>query len=96
MPPYRIGDVRERVRSRRFDLTAHAYEEMAEDGLDILDLEHAIETGRIARIEKDDPRGTRYIIEGVTSDDTTRMGVVGRFKENGRFLVITVHAIIEP
>ncbi|HXG67481.1 MAG TPA: hypothetical protein VNO70_20430 [Blastocatellia bacterium] len=33
---------------------------MAEDNLDILDVEHAILNGKVARIEKDAPRGTKY------------------------------------
>jgi hypothetical protein len=40
-------------------MSAHAMEEMAEDDLDILDVEEAALNGHIARIEKDDPRGTR-------------------------------------
>ncbi len=31
-------------------------EEMAKDGLDVTDLEHAILSGHVARIEKGDPR----------------------------------------
>ena len=37
-------------------------EEMAEDGLDITDLEHAILSGHVAQIKKADPRGTKYVI----------------------------------
>lgn len=40
-------------------MTVHAAEEMAEDGLDILDIEQAVLTGQIVRSEKDDPRGTK-------------------------------------
>jgi hypothetical protein len=38
-------------------MTVHAMEEMAEDNLDILDIEHAILDGQISRIEKGDQRG---------------------------------------
>lgn len=44
--------------------------------------------------EKDDPRGTKYIIEGRGLDKVTLIGVVGRFKETGVFLIITVYKII--
>ena len=35
---------------RQYDMTAHATEEMAEDKLEIADIEHAVFTGRVARI----------------------------------------------
>ncbi|MEH2402902.1 DUF4258 domain-containing protein [Nostoc sp.] len=40
---------------------AHAMEEMAEDMLMILDMEEAVLRGQVIRVEKDDPRGTKYI-----------------------------------
>jgi Domain of unknown function (DUF4258) len=60
-------------------MTVHAMEEMAEDNLDILDVEHAILDGQISRIEKGDPRGTKYVIEGFAVDGQTLVGTVGRF-----------------
>lgn len=60
-------------------MSAHAMEEMAEDGLDIEGVEQAILNGRIARIKKDDPRGTIYVVEGVGADGLAPVGVVGRF-----------------
>ena len=60
MPRSPIERVREKIRLRQYDMTAHAMEEMAEDDLDIIDVEHAVLSGRIARLEKDDPRGNKY------------------------------------
>jgi len=91
MPRSRIERIRERVRLRQHDMSAHAMEEMAEDGLDIEDVEQAILNGRIARIEKDDPRGTKYVVEGIGTDGLTPVGVVGRFTNTGRYLIITVY-----
>lgn len=68
-------------------------EEMAEDKLDILDVEKAILNGRIARTEEDDPRGTKYVVEGTATDRLTPVGVVGRFTSTGRYLIITVYVI---
>jgi hypothetical protein len=70
-------------------------EQMAEDGLDILDVEQAVLNGQIARIEKDDPRGTKYVIEGIGMDRMTPVGVVGRFTGADRFLIITVYEVTE-
>ncbi len=74
-------------------MTVHAMEEMAEDNLDVIDIEHAILTGFVAKIEKDDPRGFKYVIEGDAADGVTVVGVVGRFTDRGRYLVITVYEI---
>ena len=74
-------------------MTAHAMEEMAEDMLDICDVEEAILDGRIVRTEKDDPRGTKYVIKGPSGDGRTPVGVVGRFVGGTRFLIVTVYEI---
>jgi hypothetical protein len=68
-------------------------EEMAEELLDILDLESMILTGEITRTDKDDPRGTKYVISGLAADNRTSVGAVGRFIESSRFLIITVYEV---
>jgi hypothetical protein len=68
-------------------------EEMAEDDLDILDIEHAILSGRLARIERNDPRGIKYVVEGVAADAETPVGLVGRFVTGGHYLIITVYEV---
>lgn len=87
--------IKARVRLRQYDMTAHAMEEMAEDDLDILDVEHALLAGRIVRIEKKDPRGRKCVIEGSAVDGSRVIGVAGRFGSRSRFLVITVYEITE-
>ena len=76
-------------------MTVHAMEEMAEDDLDILDIEHSILNGQVARAEKDDPRGTKYVVEGLAQDEQTPVGTVGRFTANERYLIITVYEITD-
>jgi len=83
------------MRQRQYDMSAHAMEEMAEDGLDIVDVEHAVLHGEITRIERDDPRGTKYVIEGIAADEPLLVGVVGRFLQTGRYLIITVYGITD-
>lgn len=95
MPPNDIYRIREKIRLRQYDMTAHAMEEMAEDLLTILDIEEAVLSGRIIRAEKDDPRGTKYVVAGTALDRQTPVGVVGRFLGNGRYLIITVYEITE-
>jgi hypothetical protein len=70
-------------------MTVHAMEEMAEDKLDILDIENAISSGHVVRTEKGHPRGTKYTVEGFAADSQRVLGVVGRFTTTRRYLIIT-------
>ncbi len=88
-----IQRIRETIRFGRYDMTAHEMVEMAEDDLDILDIEQTILYGQIIRTEKDDPRGTKYILRGTAVDNNIRVEVVGRFKSTGNYLIITVYDI---
>ena len=90
-----IRQIRDKVRLGQYDMTGHAMEEMAEDQLDIFDVEYAIFNGQIMHAEKDDPRGTKYTIEGTAVDQQTPVGVVGRFTNSGRYLIITVYEITD-
>lgn len=95
MPRSDIDRIREKIRLRQYDMSAHAMEEMAEDMLTILDVEEAVLTGQVIRVEKDDPRGTKYIVVGTELDQQTPVGIVGRFASNGRYLIITVYEVTE-
>lgn len=76
-------------------MSVHAMDEMAEDNLDVIDVEHTILNGQLDRTEGNDPRGARYVIEGSAADEQTVVGVVGRFTSTGRYLIITVYAMTE-
>jgi len=88
MPGNRIERIRNSIRLGKYDMTSHAAEEMAEDHLDISDVEQAILTGKVIRIEKDDPRGTRYVIVGTGTDDIIPVGVAGRFTETQGLFIL--------
>ncbi|MFB2971373.1 DUF4258 domain-containing protein [Aerosakkonema sp. BLCC-F183] len=90
-----LDRIRQKIRLGEYDMSAHAMEEMAEDMLTILDVEEAILSGQITRLEKDDPRGTKYIVVGTALDRQTPVGVVGRFASNGRYLIVTVYEVTE-
>ena len=95
--PRRILDrIRAAIRNAVYDMTVHAVEEMAEDGLDLIDVETAILTGTLVKTERDDPRGPRYTVHGTGADGTTLVGTLGRFTETGRYLIITVYEAREP
>lgn len=95
MPRSNIERIREKIRLRQYDMSGHAMEETAEDDLDIEDVEQAILNGRISRVERDDPRGTRYVVQGTAVNGETPVSVVGRFVATGRYLIITVYEITE-
>ena len=90
-----IDRIREKIRLQQYDMSAHAMEEMAEDYLTILDVEAAVLSGRVIRVEKDDPRGTKYVVMGTALDQQTPVGLVGRFASSGRYLIITVYEVTE-
>ena len=77
----------------RYTLTEHAYDEMDEDHLDVLDVESAILTGEIDKVLTVDPRGTRFVVIGNATDEVTPVAVVVRFVEHDRLLIITVYEI---
>ncbi len=91
----KLLQIRALIRLRHYEMSAHATEEMAEDNLDIFDVEQAVLNGAITKIEQDDPRGTKYVIEGTAVDQLTPVGVVGRFLGDERYLIITVYEVTE-
>ena len=95
MPRKIIDQIKDYIRNGLYDLTRHANDEMAEDNLDINDVEHSILNGKIIKIEKDDPRGRKYVISGTSIDGSIPVATVGRITETGRYLIITVYEITE-
>jgi hypothetical protein len=85
--------IRNAVLDHRYSLTEHAYEEMDDDRLDVLDVEAAILTGEIDQVLTADPRGTRYVVVGRATDEVTPVGVAARFVEHEQLLIITVYEI---
>ena len=94
MPRRVIDRIRDAIRTGDYDMTYHAVEEMAEDELGILDIESVFLSGKVIRRERDDPRGIKYVLRGMARSRAISIGVVGRFKETGIFLIITVYRII--
>ena len=85
--------IRNAILDQRYALSEHAYDEMDQDRLDVLDIESAILTGEIERTLTLDPRGTRYVVVGKATDEATDVGVVMRFIERDELLILTVYEI---
>jgi hypothetical protein len=49
-------------------LTEHAFDELDDDNLDVLDVEAAILTGQIDQVLTKDPRGARFVVMGKGTD----------------------------
>jgi len=96
MPRSTIERIREQIRQGQYDMTAHAMDEMAEDDLDIVDIECSILNGAVTRIDRDDPRGTKYVVKGGAADEQTLVGTAGRFTSVARYLIITAYKVTDP
>jgi len=95
VPRRTLERIRAAIRKGSYDMTVHAVEEMAEDELDMTDVEISIQSGRIMKTEKGDPRGARQTIHGTGADRTTHVGTVGRFTGTGRYLIVTVYKVTD-
>lgn len=93
MPRSVMDRIRQKLRQKAVELTPHAVLEAMADELTPLDVERSLQTGRLLRREKDDPRGTKYIVVGRAMDGERQVATVGRFMESGRYRIITVYKV---
>ncbi|MFQ6047149.1 MAG: DUF4258 domain-containing protein [Gemmatimonadales bacterium] len=91
-----LARIRTAVADGAYDISAHALDEMADDNLEVWDLEAAVLTGHVHERQRDDPRGVRYVLRGWAADRDTPVGVVCRFTDTGRLLIITVYRMTPP
>ena len=85
-----IKRIRTKIQYGQYVLTRHAYLEMEDDQLEWRDVKQAILNGDVRRREVN-LSGTKYIVIG--ENNGQKIGVVGRFIENDRFLIITIYKI---
>jgi hypothetical protein len=89
-----LSRIRGKVKNDEYVLTAHAEEEMVDDGLTEVDIENAILNGRIVSRQRDALGRAKYIIQGTAIDDR-RIQTVCRFSDSGNYIVIiTVYEVI--
>ena len=60
-----IQKIRQKIIDRAYYLSSHAEDELAADGFERADVEHAIFKGRIEKKLTHDERGARYRVEGL-------------------------------
>jgi len=74
-------------------MTLHADDEMDQDGLRIIDVEHAILTGRIVGRQTDRrSRERKYLVRGHSADATQPIVAVVKFGPTGLLVILTVYA----
>jgi hypothetical protein len=88
MSPLRC--IRQAIREEHYRISAHANDEMAEDDLEIADIEHIVLTGKMFKKLTQDTRGIRYMIVGETTN-RCRGYVDCRFLDSGIPLIITAY-----
>ena len=81
----------EKVRALDYVMTLHAEEEMEDDDISILDVEHVILTGEIIERQQDQETGEwKYLIAGNTLTDDPII-VVAKLALTGTLVIITVY-----
>jgi len=84
--------LKECVREKNYVVTLHADEEIADEGLSILDVERAILSGRIIERQKEASTAEwKYLVSGPTREDKT-ITVVTKLGPTGKVILITVFA----
>ena len=87
-----LRQFRERVRSRQFVMTLHAVEEMEDDRLTVLDVEHAILTGKMVERQPDiETSEWKYVVKGLSLLDE-EIVVVAKLSPTGKLVIITTYA----
>ncbi len=75
--------MRQSVRALTYLMTTHAEEEMEDDGLTILDVEHVVLTGRIVERQRDRRTAQfKYVVSGQT-EAKENVEVIGRLSLSG-------------
>ena len=83
--------MREKVRALDYVMTIHAEEEMEDDDISILDVEHVVLTGESIERQQDQETGEwKYLIAGNTLADDPII-VVAKLALTGTLVIITVY-----
>ncbi len=83
---------RDRIRARSFVMSLHAVEEMEDEGFTVLDLEHAMLTGKIVQRQKHHESGEwKYLVKGWTLSENEII-VVAKLSPTDKLVIITMYA----
>jgi hypothetical protein len=83
--------MREKVRALDYVMTIHAEEEIEDDDISILDVEHVLFTGEIIERQQDQETGEwKYLIAGHSLADDPII-VVAKLALTGTLVIVTVY-----
>ncbi len=88
-----INRIQEAVQDGRYRFSDHSLEEIEADRLHPIDVEAALLSGLVVRIQPDEPDhpGPRYTVTGKAADLSTDVTVVCRFDRSENLLIITAY-----
>ena len=86
-----IGQIRKAIREGNYLVSDHAIEEVEADGLWLREIIDVLKSGELDSTYTDDPRGTRYVVQGMVDDE--EVDVVCRFNRDGKLVIITVYKV---
>ena len=81
---------RRKIVAGYYQLTQHAKDEAADEEMDSSDIESIVLSGHLAQTLTLDPRGTRYVVAGLTTDKRSGR-IVCRILPSGKLRIITVY-----
>ena len=84
--------LRQKIIDRDYYLSAHAEDEMWDDGLSRSDVENAVLKGRMEKKLTEDQRGVRYRIEGRALDGRS-IHVICRLDADDNLRIVTVYVL---
>ncbi|MCK4342109.1 MAG: DUF4258 domain-containing protein [Phycisphaerae bacterium] len=85
----RIGELRRKVALGQYELTAHAKDEMEQDGFTIWDVKSAVYGGKIIRTQRHGTGRRKHVVSGPAKDGR-RIRLICRLTEIGCLRIITV------
>ena len=88
-----LQHMQEKVRALDSVMTLHAEEEMEDDDISILDVEHVLLNGEIIERQQDQETGEwKYLVAGNTLADEPSI-VVAKLGFTGNLVIITVYRV---
>jgi hypothetical protein len=90
-----IRRIRRAIRQGRYEFTIHALEEMDDDALLEEELREVVLRGSLVSELTDDPRGTRFVVQGTPKSREIHVEVVCRFLPSGLMRIITAYELKE-
>ena len=86
-----LQHIQAKIRTLDYVMTVHADEEMDDDGLSIIDVEHVMMTGQIVERQRDRHTGEwKYVLNGQTDDELNIM-VVAKMSPTDTVVIITLY-----